>query len=189
MKNRSKRITNRESNEWEAKRSKWKAALEKGMKIDLEGNENILYLGASTGSTISHIKDKTKGIIFAVEKAPKMVAELMKLSLKSINVAPILADAHDVEDIKKRLFGVKMNILFQDIPSTDQENILINTASLVDKDCKILLSFKVRSVSYSNPEAVLRKLELKLKEHFKIIQSTSLEPYHKDHYFYVLKKK
>ena len=61
-----------EKRKWEAKTSKWKAALDAGMDVRLKGDENILYLGASSGTTVGHLSDKTKGIIFAAEKAYQM---------------------------------------------------------------------------------------------------------------------
>ncbi len=190
MSEKTKKPTLRKLNlEWNAYRSKWKSALDRKLSVDLKGDENILYLGASTGSTISHIRKKTKGIIFAVEKSPKMMVELMKLAIKSDNIAPIFADARNVEEIKKRLFKKKIDILFQDIPSPDQVEMLSNAAQLVDKDCRIFLSLKIISVAHWDPETVLKKTEEKLKEHFKITESASLEPFHKKHYFYVLKKK
>jgi fibrillarin-like rRNA methylase len=36
------------------------------------------------------------------------------------------------------LFKEKIDILFQDIPSTDQENILINASEIVDKERQAL---------------------------------------------------
>ena len=185
-----RRIAERTKNhEWNAYKSKWKSALDKGLNVDLKGEENILYLGASTGSTISHIKDKTKGFIFAVEKSPKMMIELMKLSMKSENIVPIFLDARNIEEIKKRLFKENIDVLFQDIPSPDQVNMLINASELVDSDCRIFLSLKIISVAHWTHETVLKKTEENLKKHFKIIESVSLEPFHKKHYFYVLKKK
>jgi fibrillarin-like pre-rRNA processing protein len=173
---------------WNPRRSKWKAALEKGLSVSLDGKENILYLGASTGSTISHLIGLTSGTIFGVEKSPKMMIELVKLSRDSDNVAPVFCDARDVEAIKKRIFGEKIDILFQDIPSPDQVEILLKASDLVDKKCKIFLSLKMRSISQGSAEKMIAKVEKKLAERFKILEKSPLEPFHKGHYFFVLKK-
>ena len=50
---------------------------EKGLDVSLNENENILYRGASIGSTISFISKYTK-IIFSVEKSPKMMIPIIK---------------------------------------------------------------------------------------------------------------
>ena len=173
---------------WDAKKSKWKAAMEKGLSVSLNRKENILYLGASTGSTISHLKDLTSGTIFAVEKSPKMMVELMKLAKTAKNVAPVFCDARDVEEIKKRLFGEGVDILFQDIPSPDQVDILIKASDLVDKKCKILFSLKMLSIHSGKVDRMLKKIEDRLKTRYKIVEKTSLEPIHVGHYFFVLRK-
>ena len=66
------------------------------MKVSLGGNENILYLGASSGTTISHLAKRTNGLIFGVEKAFLMAIPLVRLSDRLDNLAPLFCDAHDV---------------------------------------------------------------------------------------------
>jgi len=75
-------IKKMEKRKWEAKTSKWKAALDVGMDVRLKGDENILYLGASSGTTVGHLSGKTKGTIYAVEKAYQMAIPLVRLSEK-----------------------------------------------------------------------------------------------------------
>lgn len=177
------------SNEWNPYKSKWKAALEKGLIPNLEGNEDILYLGASTGSTISHLYKKTSGIILAVEKSATMAIPLIKLSEKSSNIAPIFADALEIEYIKNHISGVTPQILFQDIPSRDQIEILTKASKLVNKDCKIYLSLKTQSISQQSQQKTLQQAKTTLQKNFKIENFGTIEPFHKKHYFFVLKKK
>jgi fibrillarin-like pre-rRNA processing protein len=174
---------------WNPNKSKWKAALEKGLDIKPKENDNILYLGASSGTTVGQISNLTNGIIFAVENSPDMAIELVKLAEKKKNIAPIFSDARNTEYIKKSIFGKEINILFQDIPSTDQVEILIRNSELLAKDGKILFSLKTQSISQQSPQITCREAEIKLNEKFKILSKISLEPYHKKHYFFVLKKK
>jgi fibrillarin-like pre-rRNA processing protein len=176
-------------NEWNPNKSKWKAALEKGLDIKPEENDNILYLGASSGTTVKQLSRFTRGIIFAVENSPDMAIELVKLAEKSKNIAPIFSDARNISYIKKSIFGKNIDILFQDIPSPDQVEILINASALINKDGKILLSLKTQSISQQSPHLTLKKVEEKFNKRFKIISKISLEPYHKKHYFFMLKKK
>ena len=210
--------------EWDEYKSKWKAAIERGIDLELKGDENILYLGASSGTTVGHLCERTKGIIFAVEKAYKMAISLVKLCEKRVNIAPIFSDAHDVEYIRKminknsfastsananapsenlksrgnahdveymkeKIGNERIDILFCDIPSGDQVDILIKAAEIVDKDCKILFTLKTQSISQGEPKDVFKKVKKKLGLMFEIIEERNLEPYHKKHWFFVLKKK
>lgn len=180
--------TAKRSNEWNPYKSKWKAALEKGLIPNLEGTENILYLGASTGTTVAHLSKQTKGTILAVEKAPLMAIPLIKLSEKSSNIAPIFADALEIEYIENHMFKIKPDILFQDIPSRDQIEILTKASQLVDKDCKIYLSLKTQSISQQSQQKTLEQAKTAVQKNFKIENFGTIEPFHKKHYFFVLMK-
>ena len=178
-----------DKNAWDSRRSKWKSALKKGLSILPKETDNILYLGASSGTTVSFLSPLTKGIIFAVENSPKMAISLVSLSLKRNNIAPIFSDARNTELIKSSLFNKKINILFQDIPSVDQVEILLNASKLVDKDCKILFSLKTQSISQQDSKKTSQEVKEKLRKNFKILAIENLSPYHKKHYFFVLEKK
>lgn len=174
---------------WNPNSSKWKAALNKGLDVNLSGDENVLYLGASSGTTVGQISKLTKGIIFAVENSPQMAIRLIRLSEKNENIAPVFSDARNTEYLKKAMFNKKIDILFQDIPSIDQINILEKASELVDKKCKIFLSLKTQSISNKNYKETANEIEKELNGKFLIVQKTDLFPFHKKHFFYVLKKK
>ena len=57
---------------WNPRRSKLAAALLNGLEnLDISEDAKVLYLGASTGTTVSHISDiVTDGRIYAVEFSP-----------------------------------------------------------------------------------------------------------------------
>ena len=80
---------------WNPRRSKLAAALLNGLEdFDLKNDSKVLYLGASTGTTVSHISDICdSGLIYAVEFSPVSMKKLVRLSQKRNNIAPILADA------------------------------------------------------------------------------------------------
>jgi fibrillarin-like pre-rRNA processing protein len=175
-------------NLWDPNHSKWKAALEKGMSVELKGDENILYLGASTGTTVSFLSELTKGKIFAVEKAPTMAIHLVRLAQNKNNILPIFADARDTENTKKIIGKTKINILFQDIPSADQIQILKSNAKLFDKDCRIFLSLKTQSISQKSKVETLENVKKELENDFNILEVKELEPFHQKHYFLILQK-
>ena len=66
---------------WNPHRSKLSAALLNGLsKLELNKDSTILYLGASTGTTVSHISDIAKnGRIYAVEFSPVSLRKLSRL--------------------------------------------------------------------------------------------------------------
>jgi len=175
--------------EWNPYTSKWKAALRKNLDINLKGNENVLYLGASSGTTVEQISKLTTGLIFAVENSPQMAIRLVKLAETKINIVPIFSDARNTEYLKKAMFNKKIDILFQDIPSTDQIRILEDASKLIDKNCKILFSLKTQSISQQDYKEIARQIEKELNKNFQIIQKADLYPFHKKHFFYVLEKK
>jgi fibrillarin-like pre-rRNA processing protein len=170
-------------------RSKWFAAQKLGLNLGLKGDENILYLGASTGTTVSELSKLTSGIIFAVENSPEMAIPLVKLAFVRKNIAPIFCDARNVSYLKKALHDTKIDILFQDIPARDQIEILIKNSLLVDKDCRILFSLKTQSISQEDSGKTAQLVKEKLQKEFKVLEIKNLEKYHKKHYFFLLKKK
>ncbi|HET7644287.1 MAG TPA: fibrillarin-like rRNA/tRNA 2'-O-methyltransferase, partial [Nitrososphaeraceae archaeon] len=57
---------------WDPFRSKLAAALIKGLKnLPIKNKAKVLYLGASTGTTVSHISDiiGNSGVLFAIESS------------------------------------------------------------------------------------------------------------------------
>src|ERR1039458_9071705 len=77
---------------WEQRRSKLGAAIMNGMNLfPFEENSKVLYLGASSGTTPSHISDiTTEGMIWCVEFSPRMMRSLVELSRSRKNMIPIL---------------------------------------------------------------------------------------------------
>ena len=173
---------------WLARNSKWKAALDAGLDVALKGDENILYLGASYGNTVSHLSPLTKGIIFAVEKSERVCIELIKNIKDKKNIAVVFDDAHNTTEIKKRLYRKKIDILFQDIPSLDQVEILERVCEIVGGGCKILLSLKLLSISKKPEKDILENAREKLKKKFNILGEASLNRWHSGHWFFVLEK-
>ena len=77
---------------WDPFRSKLAASLLKGLQdFPIKKGLKILYLGASTGTTISHISDiiGNTGVIFAVESSMRVARELIEnVADKRENIIP-----------------------------------------------------------------------------------------------------
>jgi fibrillarin-like pre-rRNA processing protein len=171
---------------WDPFRSKLAAALKKGMKnMPIKNGSKILYLGASTGTTVSHISDIVglSGIVFAVEPATRVARELIEnVASKRKNVLPIIEDARKPNSYFA-VFG-KIDVIYCDIAQPDQTDIAIaNCVAYLKTGGVMLLVVKTRSIDVTmDPRAVVAQEVSKLKEHgFQIDQIINLEPFDRDH--------
>src|SRR3989339_190891 len=122
-----------EYRDWNAYKSKLCAVILKGApNIFIRRNDVVLYLGASTGTTVSHVSDIVgeKGFIFAVDIAPRVVRDLVFLCYERKNIAPILADASQTKNLAGRIS--KVDVLYQDVAQKGQIDIFLkNTAEFL----------------------------------------------------------
>lgn len=183
------KIENKEYREWDAYRSKLAGAIKKGLKeIPIKNSMDILYLGASTGTTPSHVSDiiGKNGTLYCVEISAVCMRQLLQLSEKRENIVPILADARKPAEYAE--IG-NVDLIYQDIAQPDQVDILIQNAQ---KFLKIggFAIFCVKSQCIDvlkPPKEVFKQVKKKLAPYFEIVQEIELEPYDKDHLFLVLK--
>ena len=89
----------------------------------------------------------------------------------------------------RNINGEDIHILFCDIPAAHQVALLTKASELVTPECKIFFSLKTQSIRQDTPEKIYEDVKNELEKHFTIVESQSLEPYHKKHYFFVLRKK
>ena len=86
---------------WEPFRSKLAACIMNGLEeFPFFEKSNILYLGVSTGTTISHISDIVgpKGMIFGVEHSSRVARDFLdRVAVHRINYVPIFEDARRPE--------------------------------------------------------------------------------------------
>jgi fibrillarin-like pre-rRNA processing protein len=171
---------------WDPFRSKLAAALKKGMKnMPIKGGTKVLYLGASTGTTVSHVSDivGNSGIVFAVEPATRVARELIQnVASNRKNVVPIIEDARRPQAYFS-VFG-KVDVVYCDIAQPDQTDIAIaNCAAYLKKAGVMLLVIKTRSIDVTmDPKAVVIQEAKRLEKNgFSIDQIINLEPFDKDH--------
>ena len=121
------KVQGEEYRQWAPTRSKLGAALEKGTDyISLNEGEIVLYLGASSGTTVSHVSDIVgkDGFVFALDFAPRTTRELVFLCEQRKNVEPMLADAAKPETYKEDVVE-KVDFVFQDIAQKNQVGIFL----------------------------------------------------------------
>lgn len=176
---------------WDAFRSKLAGAIKKGLRIfPFTAGTKVLYLGASTGTTPSHVSDiiGPEGEIYAVEFAPHCMQLLIKNCEERENLIPILADANKPEEYKD--VG-EVDVIYQDVAQPNQSEILIkNSQMFLKKGGIAMIAIKSQSIDVTkSPDAVFAVVVSQLEKEFDVLEKLKLEPFDKDHLFCVLRKK
>ncbi len=174
----------REFRSWNPYRSKLAAAFLNGLGgVNLGQNSKVLYLGAATGTTVSHISDIVKeGIIYSVESSPIAIKDLIKVSEKRQNIIPILEDANHPDRYNTLIS--KVDFIYQDVSQRNQAEIfIVNVERYLKKKGNGILMAKARCMDVSlNPKKVYEIVRSKLEKHkIKINEIIDLAPYEKDH--------
>ena len=170
---------------WNPFRSKLAASIMNGLKdFPFNKKSDVLYLGVSTGTTISHISDIVgqDGIIFGVEHATRVARDFLdRVASHRKNIVPIIQDARKPEEF----FSVykKVDVVYVDIAQPDQTDIAIENCKLYLKSGGYLfLIIKTRSIDVTkDPKRVIKNEIKKLESLFEIKQTIDLQPYDKDH--------
>ena len=178
---------------WDPFRSKLAASIMNGLDdFPFREESTVLYLGASTGTTVSHISDIVgpNGVIFAVEHANRVARELLdRVTNYRSNIIPVMQDAR----LPKEYFSVygKVDIVYADIAQPDQTEITIkNCEKFLKPKGFLFLIIKTRSIDVTKSPNQIIKLEIKkLKTHFEVLQTIDLYPYDKDHALVIAKSK
>ncbi len=174
---------NKEYRSWNPYKSKLAAAILNGLEIELKKDFDVLYLGAATGTTVSHISDICKdGMVYAVEFSPVSMKKLVELSECRDNITPILADANHPDRYSSIV--PKVDLVYQDISQRNQTEIFIsNILNYLKKDGFGILMVKARSIDVSlKPKEVYDIIYSQLKkEDLTILNVVELEPYERDH--------
>lgn len=170
---------------WDPTRSKLAAALARGFDGDLPGpGERWLYLGAATGTTVSHVADLVgaEGRVYALERSVRAFARLLTFAERWPNVLPVLADARRPDGYSPLVPPV--DGLYADIADPHQvEIVLANAGRFLRSAGKLLVALKTSSMGRerSAPEHLESALEA-LSVEFEPDRPTSLSPFHRAHY-------
>jgi fibrillarin-like pre-rRNA processing protein len=177
--------------EWDPYRSKLAAAIMNGLKkMPIERESKILYLGASTGTTCSHISDiiGKKGIIYGVEFSERVIYQFLELAEKRKNIVPILADARKPEEY----YWVEMvDVVYCDLAQPDEIEIAIrNSKIFLKKNGYLMIAIKARSIDVTKePKEIFEEGVKKLKNFgFETKELIGLEPYEEGHAMVISQK-
>jgi len=176
---------------WDPFRSKLAASIIKDLEeFPFQEKSSVLYLGVSTGTTISHISDIVgpKGIIFGVEHSSRVARDFLdRVASHRKNIIPVIQDARQPQDYSS-VYN-KMDIVYCDIAQPDQTEIAISNCKLYLKnDGYLFLVIKTRSIDVTQPPKKIIEEEVKkLRTNFQILQQIDLHPYDKDHAMIIAK--
>ncbi|MBW2988254.1 fibrillarin-like rRNA/tRNA 2'-O-methyltransferase [Candidatus Woesearchaeota archaeon] len=180
----------REYRYWDPYRSKLAAGLLKGLiDLNLKSNSIVLYLGAASGTTLSHISDICKdGLVFGVEFSPEVFADLFLLAKLRGNVVPMLCDATSPETYYHRLVAV--DLVYQDIAQRNQVEIFERNCDLfLKRGGRGVLCVKARSIDVAMPpKKLFREIKHRLRAKFRLLDYHVLEPYQRDHAILVIER-
>lgn len=171
----------KEYREWDPFRSKLAAAILNSLKsLPIKRDSNVLYLGASGGTTASHIADISE-VVYCVEFSRRMMHELLPICEVKKNMIPILGDASKPKGYQFAMG--KIDVIYQDVAQRDQAEILLKNIELF-KPRYAMLAIKARSInSIRIPKKVFREEIDKLRGRCKVLQRIKLKPFDKDHIF------
>ena len=174
---------------WDPKRSKLGAFYAKSVRLPITPDARVLYLGAASGTTVSHVSDmlaEGAGIVYAVEFAERPMRDLIMLSRKRDNIVPIMADAN-----RPALYGAivePVDVIFQDVAQANQAEIACkNAACFLKPGGTLILSIKARSIDVAeNPKKIFKEEIKKLERGIggcplSVVKTADLAPYHADH--------
>ncbi|MEM4699786.1 MAG: fibrillarin-like rRNA/tRNA 2'-O-methyltransferase [Candidatus Nezhaarchaeales archaeon] len=171
---------------WNPYRSKLAAGILKDLRpFPIKPGCRVLYLGAASGTTCSHVSDIVglEGRVFAVEFAPRVMREFVaRVAERRPNVVAILGDARRPESYAHLVEAV--DVIYQDVAQPEQGQILVDNAKMFLKPGGwALLAVKARSIDVSKEpsEVYRRELETLKRGGLKVEQVIHLEPYDEDH--------
>ncbi|XP_065161198.1 rRNA 2'-O-methyltransferase fibrillarin-like [Atheta coriaria] len=170
---------------WNPFRSKLAAAVLGGVdKIHMPPGSKVLYLGAASGTTVSHVSDVVgpEGLVYAVEFSHRSGRDLINVAKKRTNIIPIIEDARHPH--KYRMLIGMVDTVFADVAQPDQARIVaLNSHYFLKNGGHFVISIKASCIdSTATPESVFAAEVKKLQaDKLKPQEQITLEPYERDH--------
>ena len=165
---------------WDPHRSKLGAMLASGVDTGLESGDTVLYLGAASGTTVSHVADFA-GPTYAVEFSPRPVRDLLDVCESRSNLFPLLKDARRPATYAG-IVEAEVDVLVQDVATRGQADVALRNRRFLADDGRLLLALKARSEDVTRePAAVFEDAIETLDAEYEILDTERLEPYHDDH--------
>ncbi len=176
---------------WDPFRSKLAVLLlklEGRRDIGLYPDSRVLYLGAATGTTVSHVSDILhEGIVYAVEFSPRAMRDLLRLAESRKNIVPLLANAARPELYSAIVEPVDM--VYQDVAQRNQVEIASrNAARYLKRGGTMVLMMKTRSIDVTAAPREVYAREIAGLKGLEVLEVLDLLPFHQDHWAVLAKK-
>lgn len=152
---------------WNPFRSKLAAGILGGLDdIFVRPGAKVLYLGAASGTSVSHVADIVgpTGTVYAVEFSHRSGRDLITMATHRTNVIPIIEDAR--HPLRYRMLVGMVDVIFADVAQPDQARIVgLNAHLFLKVDGGVLVSIKANCIdSTAKPEVVFTKEVQKMRE-------------------------
>ncbi len=171
-----------EYREWMPNRSKLAAYVRLGGTVFPFSKESrVLYLGAASGTTASHVADLcSDGTVYCVEFSPRSFRDLVSVCERRRNMVPILGDATKPGEYR---FAVeRVDVVYQDIAQKNQAGILMKNMREFDARTGMLaLKARCEDVTREPGSIFSETASLISKEGLEVLDLVDLEPFEKDH--------
>ncbi|EAN78156.1 fibrillarin [Trypanosoma brucei brucei TREU927] len=170
---------------WNPYRSKLAAAIYAGVgSIHMKPGSKVLYLGAASGTTVSHVSDLVgpEGMVYAVEFSNRSGRDLVDMSKRRPNIVPIIEDAR--YPMKYRMLMPMVDCIFMDVAQPDQARILaLNAQAFLKNGGHYVISIKANCIdsTLDAPVVIAAELDKLRKDRLKPLEQASLEPFERDH--------
>jgi fibrillarin-like pre-rRNA processing protein len=172
---------------WDAFRSKLAAAILKGVQtVPIKPSHRVLYLGAASGTTASHVSDIVgeKGHVYCVEFASRSLRDLVdNVCAYRLNMSPFLEDARLPEKYAMFIPG-RVDDIYCDIAQPEQAKVLADNADYFLKESGwVMLAVKAQSIDVTKEPSEVYQREVKVlrSRGFAVEEVVQLEPYDKAH--------
>lgn len=171
---------------WDPFKSKLAAAILRGLpNLPIGPAYKVLYLGAATGTTVSHISDivELDGLVYAVDFSARPMRELVaNVACLRQNVNPLVVDARFPQRYHF-LLGL-VDAIYCDVAQPEQARILADNAELFLKTGGgALLAVKARSIdSTQEPTKIFaQEADVLKSREFRVEKIIQLRPYDRAH--------
>lgn len=179
---------------WDLYRSKLAAALHKGLReMPIKPGAVVLYLGAASGTTPSHVSDIVgkDGTVFCVEFAQRSMRDLLQVCERRQNMLPIMGDARQPQEYAELLGDAKVDVIYQDVAQPDQAEIFLkNSRMFLKKGGWGMIAIKSQSIDVTRaPAKIFEEFVAKLADELDVSEQIDIAPYDLEHLFISGKKK
>lgn len=177
---------------WASRRSKLAAAIQNGLnEMPIQLGSRVLYLGAASGTTVSHVSDIVgpKGVVNSIEFSPRTARDLFKLAVSRPNIYPIVEDARHPWRYSP-IISRPIDIVYQDVAQSNQTEIFYeNLKAFCSFGAWGIIAIKARSIDSSMDVQKIYDEQISFldKQGLEIVERVDLDPLEKDHTFLIVR--